>query len=94
MTPPVKGTITIKTPAAVVVTLITVVGTVVGSYLASGKAVENELLELKYQIMFETQDRKYADEKLDMRIATNTKDILLFNQRLDAMKPATVTTFR
>jgi hypothetical protein len=94
MNAPVKGTITIKTPAAVVVTLITVIGTVVGSYLASGKAVENELLDLKYQIMFETQDRKNADDKFDMKIANNIKAIEAVNSRVDALRPSTVTTFR
>lgn len=86
-----KSTITIKSSAAIMVTVIGLVGDICGNYWATRSAVSVEINQIKNDIRYEALDRKSADKELESRIANNSASITRLEQ---AIKPGTVTTYR
>lgn len=89
-----KSTITVKTAAVITFGIITSVVTIVGTYWASGNAIESKLLKLENRLNLETQARINEDRILAKDISANTRAIEAVNTRVEALRPSTVTTFR
>jgi hypothetical protein len=91
-----QSTITIKTAVAVIVGLLSVAGSIAGSYWASYAATDKRLLELQFADEREALIRENKDEKLETKIDNNRKDIDVLMARVNemAINPSTVTTYR